>query len=84
MQKEVEDIADIEKVVPNCLQMGWCESPHLFCSASEMERDGIEELMKQESLPAHKFEKQMFDETYNDGITPISNATSKEQLLHIS
>ena len=25
---------DIEIVVPNSLQMGWCESPPLFCSAS--------------------------------------------------
>jgi hypothetical protein len=99
-QETVADIADIEIVVPNCLQMGWCESPPLFCSASETGRDVIEELMKQDSLPEHRFEQQMFDETYNDSITPqelanlievfvddyiaISNAASKEQLLHIS
>lgn len=97
---EVENIEDIEIVVPNSLQMGWCESPPLFCSASETGRDVIEELLKQDSLPEHRFENQMFDETCTDIISPeelvnlievfvddyiaISNAPTKRQLLHIS
>ncbi|GFH50466.1 hypothetical protein CTEN210_06942 [Chaetoceros tenuissimus] len=97
---EVENIDDIEIVVPNLLQMGWCESPPLFCSASETGRDVIAELLKQDSLPEHKFENQMFDDTYADIISPeefvnlievfvddyiaISNAPTKQQLLHTS
>ena len=33
---------DIDIVVPNCLQMGWCESPPLFCSSPETVRDVME------------------------------------------
>ena len=32
---------DIEIVVPNSLQMGWCESPPLFCTGTETARDII-------------------------------------------
>ena len=31
----VTNIEDTLIVVPNCLQMGWCESPPFFCAASE-------------------------------------------------
>jgi len=33
----------IEIVRPTCLQMGWCESPPLFCTASETARDIAQE-----------------------------------------
>jgi len=47
----------IEIVVPSCLQMGWCESPPFFCTASETARDVAQELLTQEThLPAHKLE----------------------------
>ena len=53
---------DIEIVIPNSLQMGWCESPPLFCSASETGRDVIERLLQGKTqLPPHLFEERMFD-----------------------
>ena len=55
----VENIEDILIVVPNCLQMGWCESPPFFCAASETARDVIEALLEEVNLPAHPFEDQM-------------------------
>ena len=55
-------IDDIEIVIPNSLQMGWCESPPLFCSASETGRDVIESLLQGKTqLPPHAFEERMFD-----------------------
>ena len=53
-------IDDTEIVVPNSLQMGWCESPPLFCTGSETARDVIATLNKNVNvLPKHKFEEQM-------------------------
>jgi hypothetical protein len=49
-------IDDIQIVIPNSLQMGWCESPPFFCSASETARDVMETLFIKESLEQHKFE----------------------------
>ena len=87
-------------MVPKSLQMGWCESPPLFCLASETGQDVIEMLLQQENLPEHKFEAKMFDESYTDTVTPqevarlikvfvedyiaVSNAATQQQLLHIS
>jgi len=34
----------IQLMIPTCLQMGWCESPPLFCTASETARDAAQEL----------------------------------------
>ena len=34
-QTKVENIENIEIVVPNCIQMGRCDSPEIFCEASE-------------------------------------------------
>ena len=63
------DMDDIQLVIPNSLQMGWCESPPFFCTASETGRDVIERLLREEiSLPEHLFESRMFDPTiqYHD------------------
>ena len=49
---------DIRIVVPNSLQMGWCESPPFFCAASETARDVIKQLLKVD-LPLHPFEHGM-------------------------
>ena len=49
---------DIRIVVPNSLQMGWCESPPFFCAASETARDVIQQLLKVD-LPLHPFEHYM-------------------------
>ena len=48
---------ETELVVPNSLQMGWCESPPFFCSGTETARDIIQlKLAKEDLLPPHKFE----------------------------
>lgn len=56
-------LEDIEIVVPNCLQMGWCESPPFFCAASETARDVIEALLLESQLPSHPFEDEMLSST---------------------
>ena len=57
------DIDDIDIVVPNSLQMGWCESPPFFCSGTETARDVISELITNNTvLPAHIFETQMLQD----------------------
>ena len=51
------ELDDMEIVVPDALQMGWCESPPFFGSGSETARDTIQELADRNLLlPAHKFE----------------------------
>jgi hypothetical protein len=68
---------DIELVVPNSLQMGWCESPPFFCSGSETARDVITKLYGDNDLPAHRIENDMLAEimhtttieTANDFVT---------------
>ena len=64
-QGNKKDIDNISIVVPNSLQMGWCESPPLFCAVTETARDVIESLLTLNSLPAHKFEFQMMDKAKN-------------------
>ena len=49
---------DTRIVVPNSLQMGWCESPPFFCAASETARDVIQQLLKVD-LPPHPLEHYM-------------------------
>ena len=56
---KITNIDEIELVVPNSLQMGWCESPPFFCAGSETARDVIESLLQNETLPPHHFETQM-------------------------
>ena len=47
----------IQIVKPTCLQMGWSESPPLFCSASETARDAAQELLEKPGLlPPHTLE----------------------------
>ena len=43
-------------VIPNCLQMGWCQSPANFCMGTETARDVVEELslLPIGTLPEHK------------------------------
>ena len=56
------NIKDTLLVVPNCLQMGWCESPPFFCAASETARDVIEALLQESSLLKHHMEEQILQE----------------------
>ena len=41
----VSYIYDIEIMVPNSLQMGWCEIPPFFCYSTETARDVIAKLI---------------------------------------
>jgi len=50
------DMDEIEIVIPNAVQMGWCESPPFFCAASETARDTIQALLEMDCLPEHIFE----------------------------
>lgn len=97
---KVQSIDDIEIVVPNALQMGWCESPPFFCSASETGRDTIEKLLSTDQQEAHAFEDLMFPDTfvfgdrrtecirlievYVDDYIAMTNDASKQNLLHFS
>ncbi len=55
-----DDLDDTLIVVPNCLQMGWTESPPYFCSASETARDVIQVLLPNaDELPKHALEDLM-------------------------
>jgi len=54
----VNESDPIEIVKPICLQMGWSESPPLFCTASEMARDVIQEFTDEEKeLEEHPLER---------------------------
>ena len=55
-----------ELVVPDAVQMGWCESPPFFCTASETARDIIQELLNnQVQLPKHKYEHMLVPKALN-------------------
>ena len=62
------NIDDTQIVVPNCLQMGWCESPPFFCASSETARDVIDTLLKEAALPEHRFEQSMMAHNDNNAI----------------
>jgi hypothetical protein len=67
---------DIDLVVPNSLQMGWCESPPFFCSGSETARDTIEHIINNQSLPFHQFENNMLQNIVTDStVTPKGSTT---------
>ena len=74
-------IDDIILVLPDSLQMGWCESPPFFCAATETARDVINFLITNQStttLPPHPMEDKMMELTSNkiQQIPPkISNIT---------
>ena len=57
-------LEETEIVVPNALQMGWCESPPLFCTATETARDVIQSLAEsKEYLPRHRLETYLLPTT---------------------
>jgi hypothetical protein len=73
-------IDDIEIVVPQSLQMGWCESPPFFCAATETGRDIIELLFDNylEVLPPHPMEHWMLQEDEHK-----SNPTNNVNLVEV-
>lgn len=78
-----DDIDDILIVVPNCLQMGWCESPPFFCAASETARDVIEALLQEVTLPIHPFEDKMLDAARDAAFNRLSAAAAYVNLVEV-
>ena len=77
--KEITNLDDITIVVPNSLQMGWCESPPFFCSGTETARDVIADLINNDTiLPSHIFEQQMLQNITNNKIkkSPTTSPTT--------
>ena len=90
----------MELVVPRSLQMGWCESPPFFCTASETARDIIEELFASTTyLPQHPLEHHALPkeaevlvthgdctliEVYVDDFIAATNCSCPKHLLHLS
>ena len=59
-ESKTTPLDEVKLVVPNSLQMGWCESPPFFCAGSETARDIIEGLLPSAgSLPPHPLEDKM-------------------------
>ena len=75
------ELDEIELVVPNSLQMGWCESPPFFCAGSETARDVIEELLNNDpaSLPPHPLEDLMRPDESDDMSISDSSVESAEK-----
>ena len=71
---------DTRIVVPNALQMGWCESPPFFCAASETARDVIASLLSTE-LPPHAFESKMLPSNFDS--LPLADLHSIFTLIEV-
>ena len=76
-------VEDALIVVPNCLQMGWCESPPFFCAASETARDVIEALLAETSLPPHAFEDTMMQGNTDDPSARLAGAIQYVNLVEV-
>ena len=79
----VNNIKDIMIVVPNCLQMGWCESPPFFCAASETARDVIDALLQELCLPAHPMEDKMMEEATASSYARLEAAAAHVNLTEV-
>ncbi len=68
-------------VVPTSLQMGWCESPPFFCTATETARDLANELwMDPNPLPPHPLENLCLPPTET---LPSINASHRQHLIKL-
>ena len=70
--RPLTSIDETELVVPNSLQMGWCESPPLFCSCSETARDVIDSIYgEHDTLPPHRLEEAMLKNLISENMINI-------------
>jgi hypothetical protein len=71
---------DIEFIIPNSLQMGWCKSPPFFCSGLETVKDIIEVIANNPNLPPHWLEHDMLQDVMNSksNMTNHNGTTSFE------
>jgi hypothetical protein len=80
--KPLQSDDEIELVIPNSLQMGWCESPPFFCSGSETARDIIESIAYNPNLPPHRLEHDMLKDVMdNTSFLPISNGKTSFEVF---
>jgi len=64
--------------------MGWCESPPLFCSASEMARDSAQELLETRAmLPPHPLEQLCLPAAFELPTTDQINSKKLPKLLEV-
>ena len=82
----VKDLNDVKLVVPNSLQMGWCESPPFFCAATETARDVIETLLLEVTnskhfLPSHDLEHAMLHRS--EAVNRLTAAASYVNLIEV-
>ena len=75
-----DTLDDTRIVVPNALQMGWCESPPFFCAASETARDIIASLLHTD-LPPHAFESKMLPRNFTS--LPLADLSSVITLIEV-
>ena len=74
----------ITLVVPTSLQMGWCESPAFFCSASETARDIAQSLNNNKTpLPEHPLENLCMPRTATLPTIDDHNTEKLIQLLEV-
>ena len=69
------ELDKIEVVVPNILQISWCESPPLFRTGSETARD-VMMLLCNKKLPQHRYENNMLKNIVNDTSLPDPSKTT--------
>ena len=67
-------------VIPNSLQMGWCESPLFFCAALETARDIISSLLNTKLNP-HPFEHHMLPKIFES--LPLGDIASTVALIEV-
>ena len=79
--KPISNDDDIEIVVPNSLQMGWCESPPLFCTGTETARDIIQKISEDTNLPHHRFEHIMLQNVSKAPIKSDDNNVTIQEVF---
>jgi len=75
----------IQIVVPTSLQMGWCESPAFFCTASETARDLAQAWLAttQGSLPYHPMESECMPQQIKLPNITTATTTAFLELLEV-
>jgi len=80
----MNDDDPIEIVRPTCLQMGWCESPPLFCTASETARDIAQEKSDAATpLDPHPLEHHCLPDDFHLPQTECIDSDSLTKLLEV-
>ena len=82
-QDSTTHLDETKIVVPNSLQMGWCESPPFFCAASETGRDVIANLLNAGTLPHHPFEDQMRPKNFHSIPATTADLTTLMTLIEV-